>query len=172
VSAGTFVATADVSVTKTLNSQTPSPAQPGDVVTWDITVSNAGPNAASNVVWSDTLPPGTTFDEVDPPGGIICVAPLPGATGTVTCSIPSLAASSSSGPYHLQTIVGNGATGTIDNTVTVTADTADPDATNNEDTASVDVTPVAVPVVPTLSGAALGVLGGALAFAALALLRR
>jgi len=162
---------ADVTVTKDRTG--PGAVHPGAHVTWDISVLNNGPDTATNVVWTDTLPCGVTFDEIDPPSGIICTSPPAGGTGTVSCTIPTLAASASSGPYHLQTDVvtsGPCAIGFIQNDVTVTSDTPDPDETNNAGNDGVTSDPI--PIVPTLSIVGISLLGAAVALSGLLFLRR
>src|ERR1700730_4344906 len=51
-------AVADLSVTKV---DTPDPVNTGSNLTYTITVTNNGPDAAANASWSDTLPAGTTL---------------------------------------------------------------------------------------------------------------
>ena len=62
---------ADLSITKSVS---PTTAQPGDTITYTLTVSNAGPNTASNVSVSDTLSSFLTF--------VSCSE----STGTGTCT--------------------------------------------------------------------------------------
>ena len=166
VFAGPSVGVADVSIAKTLIS--PDPIHPGDVMSFSITVSNAGPNAATNVVWSDVLPPDTTLDEFDPPSGSNCTSPSPGGTGTISCTIASLAANDSAGPFIIQLNPASNA-GTVANTATVTAVTSDPDSANNASTARGSV---ALNAVPTASGWALGALALAMAAGGILVLRR
>ena len=166
VFAGPGTAVADVSIAKTLIS--PDPIHPGDVMSFSITVSNAGPNAATNVVWSDVLPPDTTLDEFDPPSGSNCTSPSPGGTGTISCTIASLGANDSAGPFIIQLNPSSNA-GTVANTATVTAATSDPDTTNNASTARGSV---ALNAVPTASGWALGALVLAMAAGGILVLRR
>jgi uncharacterized repeat protein (TIGR01451 family) len=66
----------------------PGPARP--TLTYTVLVSNAGPDAADQVVVSDPLPPGTTFRSVSAPAGWSCATPPPGRTGTLTCRVASL----------------------------------------------------------------------------------
>ena len=163
-----FALSADLSITKTRT--TPSPANPGDVIGYDITVTNNGPDTASNVVVSDVVPPGTTFDE----GGVLsagwnCTLPPAGGTGTMTCTVPSLGVGIAD--FYIEVDVDPGShAGEVDNTATVSSDTPDPDTSNN---ASTVATPVnGAPTVPTLSGAALAALAAAVSLAAVLLLRR
>jgi uncharacterized repeat protein (TIGR01451 family) len=80
-------ATADLSVSKV---DSPDPVVAGSNITYTINVTNAGPDAASSVSFSDTTPAGTTFVSVTPGVGWTC-PPLPvGGTGTQTCSNSSV----------------------------------------------------------------------------------
>src|SRR5437763_724655 len=82
---------ADVAITKS----GPASAPPNSDVTYTISVTNFGSNAATNVSWSDTLPAGTpsspmTFVAFQQTSGPAFNCPSPGAS--VTCSISTLAA--------------------------------------------------------------------------------
>src|SRR4029453_11605536 len=80
-------ATADLSVSKV---DSPDPVVAGSNITYTISVTNAGPDAASNVSLSDTTPAGPTSVSVTPGAGWTC-PPLPvGGTGTQTCTHPSV----------------------------------------------------------------------------------
>src|SRR5437870_4792181 len=81
-------ASADLSVTK---EDSPDPVNAGSNLTYTITVSNNGPDAAANASWSDTLPPGTTFVSMPDVSGWSCTTPAAGDSGTVSCSNPSFA---------------------------------------------------------------------------------
>ena len=121
---------ADVSVTKTAN-----PVQPaaGEDVTFTMTLANAGPSTARDLVLTDVLPPGLTLLGVDPAPGLSC-----SGTATVTCTLAQLAPSATStltvrmnvpSAFDLET-------GAV-NTATVTSSTGDPVAGNNTATATV-----------------------------------
>src|SRR4029078_13580130 len=91
---------ADVSVTKT---DSAGPVNPGDGYSYDLVVTNNGPDAASNVALSATGPASLSVDTLDDGGGD-CSAT---SGNSVSCSMGSLA---------------NGATWTV--TVDVTVDPA------------------------------------------------
>jgi len=160
------VTSADVSIVKTLVS--PDPVHPGDVMTFSITVSNAGPDAAPNVVWSDVLPPDTTLDEFDPPGGSNCTSPVAGGTGTISCTIASLAANGSAGPFFIE-LKPLSTAGAVTNTATVTTNASDPNPDNNSSSATGHIV---LNQVPTASGWALGALALAMAIGGILFLRR
>ena len=132
VSVDADVATsADVSVTKT----GPATAVPGESITWTIEVVNDGPSDAQNVVVGDAVPTnvtGATFSTAYP--GTSC-----DATG---CTITTLANGDTA------VITGNADVDpttlvAVDNAVTVSADTSDPDPTDNADDATSAATPQA-----------------------------
>ena len=81
---------ADVSLTKSSPSQVHSDTD----LTFTITVTNLGPNAAANVSFTDSLPGGLTFVSFNQTSGPVWDCGSPGST--TTCSIASLAANSTS----------------------------------------------------------------------------
>jgi uncharacterized repeat protein (TIGR01451 family) len=87
---------ASAGITTTLV-DTPDPVYPGAGLTYTITVTNGGPDAATGLTLTDALPAGTLFASLDTSlaAGWGCVTPAVGANGTVTCTAPTLAASSS-----------------------------------------------------------------------------
>ncbi len=76
--------TADLSVSL----KAPGTVASGSALTYTIAGGNSGPDAASAVVITDTLPSGTTFESVTVSPGT-CTAPAQGASGTVTCTLGS-----------------------------------------------------------------------------------
>jgi uncharacterized repeat protein (TIGR01451 family) len=58
---------------------------------------NAGPSAASGTAAADQLPANVQFQSLSAPAGSSCTTPAVGSTGTVKCSLGSLAAGSSAG---------------------------------------------------------------------------
>ena len=123
--------TADVSVAKT---DSPDPVTVGNLVTYQITVSNAGPSVATNVRVTDPVPPGSTFVSASVPpasGGSVSLTP-----GAVTFTFPTLAAGASV-VAQLQVVAE--APGVLTNTATVTSDTPDANLTNNVDTETTEV---------------------------------
>ncbi len=79
-----------VTTTATLNVslKAPSTVVSGSTLTYTISSGNTGPDAASAVAITDTLPAGTTFQSVTVSPGS-CTSPAQGATGTVTCTLGS-----------------------------------------------------------------------------------
>jgi uncharacterized repeat protein (TIGR01451 family) len=63
----------------------------GGEVTYTITLTNAGPGAASNVTVTDGLPAQSTFVSFSAPAGFTVTTPPVGSSGTVMASTPSFA---------------------------------------------------------------------------------
>jgi uncharacterized repeat protein (TIGR01451 family) len=147
---------ADLSVVKTRVSG--NPAHPGELIVYHMTVSNAGPDAATNVVLSDATPANTTLGDRGGPGGAWdCSSP-----STFQCTTPTLAANTTVSGFIMTVQPIDASVTPIVNTATVASDTPDPDTTNNSSSVSTDVAVLeSVPV----SAAALGILGILLAVA-------
>lgn len=112
---------ADLSVMKTdLN----DPVQPGAPIDYEITVANAGPDAAIGVVVTDSLPPGTTYVSATSASG-----PCSAKGKKVTCSLGNLA--SSQGVNVALRLTAPTKLGTIKNRVDVSSDTPDPVKSND-----------------------------------------
>ena len=123
-------ALADLSVVKL---GAPKPAVPGALLTYTVTVSNAGPSAAVNASLTDSVPAALTGVEYSTDNGVT-FQPWPGAL-----ALGNLA------PGATRTVLLRGrvspsAAGSILNTAVVGSDTPDPDPANNTST---DETPVA-----------------------------
>jgi RHS repeat-associated protein/uncharacterized repeat protein (TIGR01451 family) len=117
-SSATCTPSADLGVSKIA---TPSPVPTGASLTYTLTVVNNGPDPATGVVFTDTLPPSVTF--VSASG---CTA----NGGVVTCGIGNLASGQQA--VRTVTVIAPVAAGTVTNTVTIAGnETPDPNATNN-----------------------------------------
>ncbi|MDT5270100.1 MAG: hypothetical protein QOH49_2286 [Acidobacteriota bacterium] len=137
----TVVSSSDLSLSKTVNN--PNPIQ-GQNVTFTLTLTNAGPSNATNVVVTDLLPAGLTFVSATPSTGTY-------TSGTGAWAVASLT-SGANATLQIVALVGN--TGTITNTAEVTAsDQPDPDSTPNngnpaeDDRASASIGAVAPPSI-------------------------
>ena len=117
-------ASADLSITKT---DSPDPVTAGQNLTYTITVTNNGPDTATNVVATDTLP------------GSVSLISAPGCTGsgTLTCAVASLA---NGGIASFTITVTPNSAGDITNTASVTAMESDPNTANNSASATTTVT--------------------------------
>ena len=127
---------ADLAVTK---SGPGSAVAVGATITYTITVTNGGPNAAINAALSDTLPAGTTFNSFTSAAGWSCTTPAVNGTGTVNCTRLSVPL----GP-HVFTLVVNApaAPGPVSNTATVTA-ANDSNGANNSSMTTTTVSVIA-----------------------------
>jgi large repetitive protein len=123
--ASTEVSTADLSLTKTVSNSTPNV---GDVVTFTIQVSNAGPDAATNLEIEDYLPLGYSSINSIAGGGIYL-------NDTITWSIDTLlAGADSSFTFTAKVNAPTGAANEYKNTTQVTkVDQFDSDSTPDND---------------------------------------
>jgi uncharacterized repeat protein (TIGR01451 family) len=110
----------------------PDPINVGGTLTYTLSVTNDGPDAASDITVTDTLPAGVTFQTVNATGWGCSVG-----SGTVTCSRASLAVGTTLNITI--TVTAPVVTGDITNSASVTSDTPDPDITNNTDDATTSV---------------------------------
>ena len=135
---GTVSAGADLSIA---SAASPSPAIVGSALTYTLTVTNGGPDAASGVNVTDAVPATTTFVSATPSQGTCS------GTTTVSCSLGTIASAASA---TVGLVVTPTSAGAITNTASVSASTSDPLTANN--TAQV-VTTVSAPAAPvTVSG--------------------
>ena len=123
-------AVADVGVVK---SDSPDPLDNGTVLTYTLEVSNSGPSTAVNVVVTDHLPAGVSILSVSSTGGS-CNAGVPGDPFLpTTCTFDSIPP----GGSETMTIVVNVDPGRLNlahDDASVSADTFDPNNSNNLDT--------------------------------------
>jgi len=132
-----FGASADLSVAKIA---APDPVVAGTNLTYTITVGNAGPSAASNVVVKDTIPAEVSVLTVTPSIGS-CTAGIPGnPLQPLTCTIDSLAVSGSATITVVTKVNPNVPDGTvINNNATISGAVADANNANDSATAAVTV---------------------------------
>ena len=113
---------ADLSITKTTTSAS---VLDGSTFSYTLTLTNGGPDAATAVVVTDTLPAGLLFESIASPAELTCIAPSPGTNGTITCSAATLPM----GTYALTLVVRAAAdSGSVTNTATASSATGDPDS--------------------------------------------
>src|SRR5262249_16473861 len=113
-------ATANLAVTKT---DDPDPIFAGQLLTYTITVTNNGPDSATDVILVDTLPGGVTFQSATAPQGAFDLI-----GNTVFGNLGTIA----SGSAVIVKVKVTPLTDGVDtNTVKVSSDQFDPDTTNN-----------------------------------------
>jgi uncharacterized repeat protein (TIGR01451 family) len=135
-SATTTISVTDLEVSKVdIN----DPVGAGSNLAYTITVKNNGPDIATGVTFDDTLPAGTTFVSVSSPNGWTCTTPMVGASGTVSCSAPSLIVESAvfTLTVKVDASLSNGTV--ITNTVTTSSSSFDPISGNNSGMATTTV---------------------------------
>lgn len=126
---------ADLSIVK---SDSPDPVTNGGVLTYTLSINNAGPDTASSVVVIDSLPTGYTVTTVTPSVGSCSDITEPG----IQCELGDMA----SGANATITIVGTitTASSTITNTASVSLDTTrslDRNLANNTDSEDTTINP-------------------------------
>ncbi|MEW5756215.1 MAG: CFI-box-CTERM domain-containing protein [Pseudomonadota bacterium] len=127
----TVPAYADLGVAMTA---TPSPVTSGNNLTYQITVTNNGPDDAAGVTLTDTLPAGITFVSATASQGSCAHA-----AGVITCSLGALANAASA---TATVVITPAAAGTLSNTAVVRA--TEIDGNNTNDSIAID-TVVAAP---------------------------
>jgi len=126
---------ADIQIT---GSDSPDPVAPNGNITYTVTVTNAGPDAAANTTMSALLSNGLTYQSITIPAGWSCPPLTVGQGSGFTCSIPSMALGSSVFTVVLkagQAQIGPNNT-TINELFTASSDAADPNSANNAVTVS------------------------------------
>jgi len=145
VALNTFPTTgADLAVTLAEN---PSPISVTQTLTYKATLQNQGPEDATNVVFTDTLPSGMSFVSASISAGTCSQANL-----IVTCNIAKFVSADSA---MLTVTVIPTATGTANNSVSVAADQTDENTANNTATVSTRVDPM-FKLTVTISGNGTG----------------
>ncbi|HEY6168161.1 MAG TPA: Calx-beta domain-containing protein, partial [Verrucomicrobiae bacterium] len=135
---------ADIAVGKTASAGS---IVAGSNLTYTISVTNRGPNAASDVLLTDPLPIGVSFVSATNSAGSCS-----NLNGTVVCNLGTM----SSGAVASTTIIVTATTsGTVTNTCTASARTPDPNAANNSGSVVTTVLP-APPVAAFLGGPLAG----------------
>ncbi len=109
----------------------PDPVLAGNGLTYTITISNAGPSAATGLSFTQVMPAATAFVSIAPSGGWSCSTPPPGGNGPITCTAPAMAPSTSA-IFTVNLDVSPSAGGsTLGSSVNVTAATPDPTPGND-----------------------------------------
>ncbi len=112
-------------------SATPNPVLTGQNLTYAIKLTNAGPDAASNSKIINPLPQNTSYVSSNTSLGTCAVA-----TGTLTCTVGTLAANAS---VNVNLVVTSNVAGTITNSASASATESDPDTSDNSASANATV---------------------------------
>jgi uncharacterized repeat protein (TIGR01451 family) len=122
---------ADLAITK---SGAPNPVVSGDRLTYTLTITNSGSQAATGVTMTDPLPANVHFNAVSSTQGSCTRLTTKPASrdGTVTCNLGGLANGASA---RITIIVTTTTPGTLTNTATVRGNEVDPNPLNNSATA-------------------------------------
>ncbi len=128
---GSLPVTAATDLQITGISATPSPVVAGTGLTFVVTITNAGPSTATNVIVKDAVPAGVVINSVSAPSATSCLPGVPGdSTQPTTCGFDVLAPSASR-TLTIATTVLPQTTGSLHNAASVTSATFDPDNSNN-----------------------------------------
>ena len=127
-----LVACADLGVIK---SDAPDPVLLGQDITYTIQITNSGPDAATGIILTDSLPGTVSFISAVPTQGT-CTE----AVGIITCLLGNLA---NGGTASVTVLVNTTGIGLITNSVTVTSGVTDPNLSNNSATEDTTVDPAA-----------------------------
>ncbi|MEW6682907.1 MAG: DUF11 domain-containing protein [Nitrospirota bacterium] len=149
----TVYPSANLSIVK---NDSPDPAYVGENLTYTMTVYNAGPNTATNVSVTDTLPAGVDLVTFYVSQGTGCTQ----GTGTVTCNLGTLTKWSSA---TVTIVVKPTTAGTLTNTAAVSSTTHDPSSGNNTSTATTTVYPSANLSI-TKTGPSTGIVGQSISY--------
>lgn len=118
---------ADLSLTKT----GPVSVVAGTPITWSLSLSNAGPSTAKNVVVTDNVPAGVVITSVSGTGGASCSTGVPGVPiQPTTCGFGSLA-SGASRTMTINATVKSGTKGSLENDARISSDTFDANNAND-----------------------------------------
>jgi uncharacterized repeat protein (TIGR01451 family) len=128
----TVVAGSEADLSIASQSSDPYAGTVGANVTFTLGVTNNGPDAATGVVLTDTLPPGTIF--------VSAAAGCSQAAGVVTCNVGNLAAGAS---VQVGLVARPTAAGSITNVASVAAAQGDPFGFNNTSSLTMTVNPAA-----------------------------
>ena len=130
-----FTLEADLQTVKTLSAASSATPAVGDTVSYEITVTNNGPDGATNVSLTDEIPSQFTFDSFNAPAGTTY------DTNSGLWTIGSLANGASVTLILNATVPASAAGQQISNTTTIasTPDQPDPSATGDSPTQIVDV---------------------------------
>ncbi|MGZ4791107.1 MAG: hypothetical protein ACXWBO_04525 [Ilumatobacteraceae bacterium] len=145
----TVVRTADLAIDKSVSQ---AAATAGDQFDWNLAITNHGPDAATNVVVSDTIPAAFEVVSTSAAGGLACT----NTGNSVQCTAASIANGVTVNAVVHVRVAASAAPGVVTNTATVVTDSTDPNTADNTDSASITVTAAGseAPVPPAPGGGA------------------
>jgi uncharacterized repeat protein (TIGR01451 family) len=123
----------------------PAPVAFGGQLTYTVTAQNAGPDPAQQVSLQDVLPSESGFVS-ETSGAASCIAPAAGATGTLTCTIASIAAGTQDTitvVVHIDAAPGS----SVSDTVSASTGSTDQNPANNTATVTTGVVQAATSLV-------------------------
>jgi uncharacterized repeat protein (TIGR01451 family) len=136
---------ADLKMVKTVSQAT---AKVGDTFNWVLDVINNGPNPATDLVISDTIPAQFEVIAAFPTAGLTCTNTI----SSVRCTAASLSVGSSLRVLVQVKVLPGAAVGTVTNTAAVSASSTDANPADNTDSESIGIQAVASsPPAPTPS---------------------
>lgn len=127
---------ADLAIVKSAGVVDPDVVFAGGPVHYTLAVTNSGPTAATSVTVTDVLPAGFGFVSASGSGWTCGFA-----SGTVTCTTPSLGVGAASPIALVVTAPSVSRSAFIANTATVASGTSDPNPANNSSTTTIHVVP-------------------------------
>jgi uncharacterized repeat protein (TIGR01451 family)/LPXTG-motif cell wall-anchored protein len=131
-----IVRNANLSIAKSVSQTT---ATAGDLFNWILDITNHGPDTATNVVVSDTIPAQFEVIGTFPTTGLSCT----NTGNAVQCTTAALANGATVRTVVQVRVLAAAAPGAVTNTATVTTDGSDSDTTDNTSSASITVTAIA-----------------------------
>jgi uncharacterized repeat protein (TIGR01451 family) len=129
----TTVSPTDLSISK---SESADPVLLGSSLTYTLTIANLGPNNATNIMVTDTLPSNINLQSVSISNGGSCTTP----SGQVICNWSSM--NDGALPRTITIVIIPNAVGVLTNSAQITALQPDPNTTNNIATITTEVDPV------------------------------
>ena len=119
-------------------------ATAGDQFNWILDITNHGPDTATNVLVSDTIPAQFEVIATFPTNGLSCT----NTANAVQCTAATLASGATVRTVVQVRVLAAAPPGAATNTATAATDSSDTDTTDNTASASITVTAVAIQVVP------------------------
>ena len=141
-----IVRNANLSIKKSVSQAT---ATAGDQFNWILDITNHGPDLATNVIVTDTIPSAFEVIGTFPSAGLSCT----NTANSVQCTAASLANGATISAVVQVRVLAAAAPGAVTNTATVVTDSTDSDTSDNTSSASITVTTAGsqapVPPAPT-----------------------